>query len=125
MAEYNPSFGIVVAVDMLSIPAVKRNHYYFCTLCLSPPATHYKKGENDLVFLYKIDLGTSLTYDLIFADDLLSFSPPFNINTAIILELMRVELSENGTPKSEIESCAYAIIPLFDMDLDFVCANVG
>ena len=85
MAEYSSTFGMIVGVDMLSIPATKSNYYYFCSLCLSPPATYYKNGENDLIFLYKIDLATSLTYSLIFTDDLLSFSPAFNINTAIII----------------------------------------
>jgi hypothetical protein len=44
MAEYNPSFGIVVAVDMISIPSTKTRYYYFCSVCLSPPASYYKKG---------------------------------------------------------------------------------
>lgn len=44
MAEYSPSFGVIIGVDMLSIPTNKRNYYYFCSLCLSPPATYYKDG---------------------------------------------------------------------------------
>ncbi len=102
MAEYSPSFGMIVGVDMLSIPPNKLNYYYFCSLCLSPPASYYKHGENDLVFLYRIDLATSLTYSLVFADDLLSFSPPFNINTAIIIELLRIEVAENGALSNQI-----------------------
>lgn len=85
MAEYNPNFGIIFAMDMVVIPSSKTNYYYFCSLCLSPPATYYKDGQNDLIFLYKIDLATSNTSELVLADDLLSFSPPYSQNTSIIL----------------------------------------
>lgn len=125
MAEYNPSFGIVFAVDMLSIPSSKTNYYYFCSLCLSPPAQYYKKGDNDLVFLYKIDLASSNTAELTLSDDLLSFAPEFSPNACVIIELLRVEISQNGTPNSNIESCAHAVVPLFDLDTEFVCVNIG
>jgi len=42
MAEYNPSFGIVVMIDSMTVPASKDQYYYFCTICLSPPANYYK-----------------------------------------------------------------------------------
>jgi hypothetical protein len=93
MAEYNPSFGIVFAVDMFNIPTSKINYYYFCSICLAPPAQYYKQGENDLIFLYKIDLATSNTIELVLADDLLSFSPDYNQNTSIIIEILRIEVS--------------------------------
>jgi hypothetical protein len=75
MAEYNPTFGIVVSVDMISVPSSKTNYYYFCSLCLSPPAAYYTKDVPDLVFFYRADLATSLTNDFILSDDLLSLSP--------------------------------------------------
>lgn len=92
LAEYNPSFGIIFAVDMFTIPSSKVNYYYFCSVCLSPPASYYKKGENDLIFLYKIDLASSNTAELIFADDLLSFGPNYNQNVSIIVELLRIKV---------------------------------
>ncbi len=125
MAEYNPNFGIIFAIDMLVIPSSKTNYYYFCSLCLSPPATYYKDGENDLVFLYKIDLATSNTSELILADDLLSFSPPYTPNTSIIIELLRIEVSDNGGTKSNVESCSHSIVPLFDLEAESICVNVG
>lgn len=36
-----------------------------------------------------------------------------------------MEISQNGTPNSNIESCAHAIVPLFDLETEFVCVNVG
>jgi len=93
MAEYNPTFGIVVSVDMISVPSTKVNYYYFCSLCLSPPAAYYTKDIPDLVFFYRADLANSLTNDFILSDDLLSLSPEYSPNAAVVMELHRVELN--------------------------------
>jgi hypothetical protein len=42
MAEYNSSFGIVASIDLIRVSPSRDNYYYFCTLCLSPPANYYK-----------------------------------------------------------------------------------
>lgn len=78
LAEYSPTFGIVVNVDLISIPLTTTNYYYFCTICLSPPAKYYRDEENDLIFMYKIDLASSLTRDLLLADDSINYSPYFD-----------------------------------------------
>ena len=47
---------------------------------------YYKKqDENDLIFIYKINLGISLTENLMLEDDSLNYSPPYNENTCLIV----------------------------------------
>jgi hypothetical protein len=48
MGEYNPSFGIIVMPDIINVPPSSTIYYYYCTVCMSPPATYYKDGEVDL-----------------------------------------------------------------------------
>jgi len=63
MAEYSPSFGAVLAIDLLTLPSESSpNYYYFCTTCLYPPASFYTRGSTDLAFFYQLDLASSLTH---------------------------------------------------------------
>lgn len=69
MAEYSPTFGGILGIDLLSVPSDEpTNFYYFCTACLYPPATFYNRGATDLNFSYQIDLANSLTHQLTFMD---------------------------------------------------------
>ena len=99
MAEYSPTFGAVLGIDLLSLPTDEaNNYYYFCTVCLYPPATFYSRGPTDLNFFYQIDLGNSLTHQLTFKDQVVNYFPEYKINTLIIIEVSRVKLSSNGQP---------------------------
>ena len=91
MGEYNPSLGVTVGIDIMRVPHTNLNYYYFCTVCLSPPAYYYQEKENDLAFKYLIDLG-SLSKELLLRDKESQFNPPADPNAAIIVELLRVKI---------------------------------
>ena len=123
MGEYSASFGVVVAVDIMRVPNTSLNYYYFCTACLSPPAYYYQEKENDLAFKYLIDLG-SLSKELLLRDEESQFTPPPDENAAVIIEMLRVKIGENGRAESSIESCGHGVVPLFDLEQSFTCVDV-
>jgi hypothetical protein len=98
MAEYTPSFGLVFAIDAITLPADNSNYYYFCTVCLYPPADYYRSGKVDLSFIYKVDLAVSLTQSLLLQDDPLAYSLTYDRKTVLIIELNRVLLDKNALP---------------------------
>jgi hypothetical protein len=102
MAEYNSAFGIRVHIDSMQIPPGQNNYYYFSTVCLFPPAKYYSEDKCDLDFLYRIDLGTSLTSSLVLNHDALFYYPPYDPNTCVIIELNRIRLSSSGSPESGV-----------------------
>ena len=125
MAEYNSSFGVVVSVDMVSVAPSKDSYYYFCTVCICPPATYYKQSEVDLEFIYQIDLSSSFTQDIVFKGQPLTFNPTYSPNTSLIIELNRIRISSSGKPDSSIEPCGSTVLPVFDLNQQIPCVNVG
>jgi hypothetical protein len=74
--------------------------------------------------VHRVDLAASLTSHLLFRQPPLHYSPRFSPAVSVILEVNRVRL-RNGEPDSGVETCAYTVLPLFNLRKEVPCVAVG
>lgn len=68
----------------------------------------------------------STTTQFVFDDNQFFINPAYFKNSALIIEINRIQIfeSENTQADNNIEGFAYIVIPLFDIEENIRCVNV-